>query len=281
MTTVTETRERVEPAESPAGKARAYRVTDVLFSEWSKICSLRSTAYTLLATIALGVGLGLLFTAAGAAQYEDSSAADRLDFDPTATSIKSYIIAQLAVGVLGVLVVTSEYATKMIMTSMVSVPRRSWLLGAKAAVFAAVALVVGQIVGFAAFFVGQPVLDARDAPSVSLGDPGVLRAVFGCGLYLAAIGLLGIALGTLLRATAGALAVLVSVTLLVPTLVTALPTSWETNVQKWWPTNAGSQIMAVHRDPDMFGPWAGYGMLCAWVALILAIAFAVFRTRDV
>ncbi|MYW01875.1 ABC transporter permease [Streptomyces sp. SID3343] len=251
------------------------------YSEWSKLCSLRSTAYTLLVTIALGVGLGLLLSAAGAAGFKDASAADRLDFDPTASSTKSYLFAQLALGVLGVLAVTSEYATKMIMPSAVSVPRRSWLFGAKAAVFAGVALVVGQVVGFAAFFVGQPVLKAQQVPYVSLGDPHVLRAVFGCGLYLAAIGLLGVALGTLLRATAGALAVLMSFTLLVPTLTTALPGSWETNAQKWWPTNAGSRIMAVHRDPDMLGPWAGYAMLCVWVAVILAFAFALFRRRDV
>ncbi|WP_406290144.1 ABC transporter permease [Embleya sp. NBC_00896] len=280
MSAATETRKRTEAAEPVAGTPRSYRLTDVLYSEWSKIASLRSTAYTLLVTIALGVGLALLFSAAGAAEFKDASAADRLDFDPTATSTKSYIIAQLALGVLGVLVVTSEYATKMIMTSMVSVPRRSRLLGAKAVVFAGVALAVGQIVGFAAFLVGQPMLKGQEAPYVSLRDPGVLRAVFGCGLYLAAIGLLGVALGTLLRATAGALAVLVSVTLLVPTLVTALPGSWETNVQKWWPTNAGSRIMAVRRDPDLLGPWAGYAMLCAFVAVILAFAFAVFRGRD-
>ncbi|MFI6376550.1 ABC transporter permease [Streptomyces sp. NPDC050546] len=268
-------------AERGRAASRPYRMTDVLRSEWMKIRTLRSTTYTLLVTIGLGVGLGLLFTAAGAAGYGSGSAGDKASFDPTATSVKSYILAQLALGQLGVLAVTSEYATGMMRTSLTAVPRRARLLGAKALVFCVVALVVGEIVAFAAFFAGQPVLRARDVPSASLGDPDVLRAVFGCGLYLAAIGLLGIALGTLLRATAGALAVLVSVTLLIPVISTALPGSWPNAVHKWWPTSAGSRIMAVHHDSEALGPWQGYGVLLAAVAVILAAAFVVLRRRDV
>ncbi|TCO59630.1 ABC transporter permease [Actinocrispum wychmicini] len=258
-----------------------HRATDLLLSEWTKLRTLRSTSYTLLVTIALGVGLGLLFSAAGAARYKTAGPAEQAAFDPTSTSMKSYILAQLAVGVLGVLVVTSEWATGMIRTSVTSVPRRGRLLAAKALVFAVVALAVGQIVGFAAFFVGQAVLAAQNVPHVTLGEPNVLRAVFGCGLYLAVIGLLGVALGTILRATAGALVVLVAVTLLLPTLATALPDTWENAFQKWWPTNAGSQIMAVQRSPDVFGPWAGYGVLGGFVAMVVAIAFLLFRSRDV
>ncbi|MEU1802450.1 ABC transporter permease subunit [Streptomyces sp. NPDC019937] len=264
-----------------AGPSRPYRVTDALRSEWMKIRTLRSTAYSLLVTIGLGVGLGLLFSAAGAARYDAGTAADRAAFDPTAASVKSYILAQLPLGQLGVLTVTSEYATGMIRTSLTSVPRRTRLLAAKAAVFAVVALVVGQVVGFAAFLVGQPVLGAKGVPNASLGDPGVFRAVIGCGLYLAAIGLLGVALGTLLRATAGALAVLVSTTLLIPVISTAFPESWADVVATWWPTNAGSQIMAVRTDPDRLGPWAGYGVLLASVAVVVTMAFVVFRRRDV
>ncbi|WP_051468156.1 ABC transporter permease [Actinomadura oligospora] len=263
-----------------AGSLRPYRVTDALRSEWLKIRTLRSTAYTLLVTVGLGVGLGLLFTAAGAAGYETGGADDHASFDPTATSLKSHILAQLALGQLGVLVVTSEYATGMIRTSLTSVPRRTRLLASKAAAFSAVALATGQLVGFTTFLAGQPVLAARHVPHAGLGDPHVFRAVFGCGLYLAVIGLLGVALGALIRSTAGALAALVTATLLIPVISTALPTRWADVAHRWWPSDAGGQIMAVRQDPEALGPWAGFGVLCLAVGMVLALAVAVFRERD-
>ncbi|MEV5575197.1 ABC transporter permease [Spirillospora sp. NPDC052269] len=269
------------PGTGDVESLRPYRVADALHSEWLKIRTLRSTAYTLLVTIGLGVGLGLLFTAAGAAGYDGGDADVRASFDPVATSLKSHILAQLALGQLGVLVVTSEYATGMIRTSLVSVPRRTRLLGSKAAAFFAVAMVTGQLVGFATFLAGQRVLAARHVPHVGLGDPHVLRAVFGCGLYLAVIGLLGVALGALIRSTAGALAVLVSTTLLIPVVANALPSRWADAAHKWWPSTAGGQIMVVHRQPETLAPWAGFGVLCLFVGLVVAVAFAVFRKRDV
>jgi hypothetical protein len=260
---------------------RPYRMADVLLSEWSKIRTLRSTMYTLLATVALGVGLSLLFSGASAAGYKVATPAEQALFDPTAASVRSCIIAQLAIGVLGVLVVTSEYATRMMRTSVTAVPRRGRLLAAKALVFSVVALLVGQVVGFAAFYLGQLALATEHVPHAALSQPGVFRAVTGCGLYLAAIGLLGIGLGTIVRATAGAISVLVAITLLIPVLSTMLPDSWATGFQKWWPTNAGGRLATVLPNHDLLSPWTGFGVLVVFVATVVAIAFTMFHFRDV
>jgi ABC-2 type transport system permease protein len=258
----------------------ATTLADALRSEWTKLRTLRSTVWTVLVTIALGVGFGALLSLAGARNYAELAPADRPSFDPTATSLAGHILAQLAIAVLGVLIVTSEYATGMIGTSLTVVPRRGRLLAAKAVVLTAVALVVGEIIGFGSFFVGQAVLAAQHTPHVGLGEPHVLRAVIGAGLYLAVMGLLGVAVGTLVRATAGALAIMVAVTLLVPAFIPALPDSWAHVVGRFWPTMAGNQIMTVLPDPHVLAPWAGFGLLCATVALVLAVALHVFRTRD-
>jgi ABC-type transport system involved in multi-copper enzyme maturation permease subunit len=255
-------------------------MTGILLSEWTKLRSLRSTAYTLLAMAVLAIGLGVLISSGAGAGYPELPPAERDAFDPTQLSTQSYLAAQLAIGVLGVLVITSEYATGMIRTSLAAVPRRERLLAAKVVVFTAVALVTGLVVGFGAFLLGQLTLAGTDAPYATLGQPHVPRAVAGAGLYLAAIGLLGVAVGTLVRSTAGGITVLVAVTLLVPAFGQGLPGGWGERLVRWWPTTAGSQVMTVKSDPDLLGPWAGYGVLCVAVAATLAVAFAVLRARD-
>jgi ABC-2 type transport system permease protein len=250
--------------------------TDAVRSEWTKLRTLRSTAFTLLTAAVLAIGLSVLFANGMVRRAEE----DATEFDPTGASLQSFILVQLAISVLGVLVVTSEYATGMIRTSLTAVPRRHRVLAAKALVFSAVALVVGQVVAFASFLVGQAVLAGLTAAHVTLGDPSVLRAVVGCGLYLAMVGLLGVAVGVLVRATAGAVLVMVALTLLVPLLTPALPSSAAKAVGTYGPFGAGTRVMAVTDDPALLGPWAGFGVLCLWVAATLAAAFAVFRRRD-
>jgi ABC-type transport system involved in multi-copper enzyme maturation permease subunit len=255
-------------------------VKGVLYSEWTKFTSLRSTAYTLAATALIGVGVTGLVAAGQARQYALADAADRADFDPS-TIMRSFLLTQLTIGVLGVLVVTSEWATGMMRTSLTVVPGRGRLFAAKALVFTSVALVAGQAVGFSAFLLGQRLLASGDAPHLALGDPGVLRSVIGYGLYLALTGLLGVALGTLLRSTAGSLAALVAATLLVPAFMPALPRSWAEFMHKWWPPTAGTRVMALAPEAHSFGPWAGLTVLAGAVAAVTAVAVVVFRRRDV
>ncbi|TQL99104.1 hypothetical protein FB559_4760 [Actinoallomurus bryophytorum] len=258
----------------------AARFAGAVRSEWTKLRTLPSTAWTVLVAAALGVGFGALLSYAGGRKYTTLAPADQASFDPTATSLSGHVMAQQAIAVLGILVITSEYATGMISTSLTAVPRRARLLGAKAMVLAVVALAVSEVIGFGMFFTGQAVLAAQGVPHAGLGEPHVLRAVIGAGLYLAVVGLLGVAVGTLVRATAGAVATMVAVTLLVPIFATALPESWSRVVGRFWPTMAGQQIMAAGHGAHALGPWAGFGLLCAAVGVVLGAALVVFGTRD-
>lgn len=255
-------------------------MNDVLRSEWTKLRSLRSTWMTLLCTAALGIGLGALIAHGRAVAYLSATPDDQAAFDPAATSLTSIVIAQLAIGVLGVLVMTSEYATGMMQPSLTVVPRRGRLYAAKVLVFGGLALVSGQVIGFVSFFLGQAVIAGVGAPHASLGEPGVLRAVVGCGLYLAVLGLFGLALGALVRATAGALALLVTLTLLVRLLSAALPQSWQAWMNRFWPTTAGDKITTVVPVPHTLAPWAGFGLLAAFTAAFLIGGYTLLRTRD-
>jgi ABC-type transport system involved in multi-copper enzyme maturation permease subunit len=254
---------------------------NILRSEWTKFRSLRSTWLTTAVTILLGVAIGALTASGLASNYADLSAADRAGWDPTANSLTSIFVAQLAIGVLGVLVITGEYATGSIQPTMLAVPRRGRVLAAKAGVFATVAVLLGQLIGFTSFLVGQSVFAGTDVPHVTLAQPEVLRAVVGGGLYLAALGLLGLGLGAVLRSTAGAIGTLVSLTLLVRAVAQALPERWAEWMDKYWPTTAGERIFAVVPVDGALAPWSGFAVLCGFVALVGALGYTVLRTRDV
>jgi len=276
--TVTEPAERIAPA--PARTAYRSTFLTVMRSEWSKIRTLRSASYTLLAAVALGVGFGCLITFADARAYGTLSAADQAAWDPTGRSLSGVVMAQLAIGLLGSLVLTSEYATGMIRTSLTVVPNRARLLAAKTVVFALIALVAGEVIGFVSFFLGQAVLNGQHVPAATLGQPEVLRSVIGCGLYLAVVGLLGVAVGVLVRATAGAISIVAAATFLVPAFTPALPDSLAKFVGTYWPSMAARQLLLVHHDPGVLPPWTGFWLMAAAVAVVLAAAFAVFQRRD-
>lgn len=245
-------------------------------AEWIKLRSLRSNWYTLAGLFAVGLGVtALTMNAAGKAYAEDPRA-----WDPTGISLRSHVVAQLIIGVLGILVVTAEYATGLVQTSLIATPRRHRLLAAKVVVAVAVAAVAGQVLMFATFFLGQAVLAGQDLPHARLGDPGVLSAVTGGGLYLAVIAVLAAGLGTLMRATAGALATLVGIVFLVPGLAGAFPT-WLRELFTYWPTLGASAIFKTVPDPEFPHPWLNLAGMGAGVAAVLAVAFAVFRRRDV
>ena len=251
-----------------------------LHAEWIKLRSLRSTWYTLACLAVVGLGITALTAGSAGAEYAAASAEERQAWDPTARSLISYILAQLIIGVLGILVVTSEYATGLMQTTLIATPRRTRLLAAKAVLVASVALAAGQTLMFAAFLLGQALLSTQDVPGANLGDPGVLSAVTGGGVYLAAIALLAAGLGTIMRATAGAIATLVGIVFLVPA-VSALFPSWLQGVFAFWPSLGGSAVISTVPDPAFPHPWMNLGGMCLGVAAVLAVAFVVFRRRDV
>ena len=270
------------PRRPELGSGRVTQL-NVIRAEWIKLRSLRSTGFSLLAAVVIIVGLGTLFSAVRAHRFgQDNGQNGRFieHLDPTLVSLRGVFLAQLAIGVLGVLVITGEYSTGMIRSSIAAVPRRSPVLFAKALVFAVVALVVTELAAFAAFLLGQQAL-ASTHLQASLSTPGAGRAIFGAGLYLTLIGLLAVGLGFLIRNTAGAIATLFGLVLVLPLLAEALPSPYSTDVSKYLPLNAGTQIMATTNvDPTMLGPWAGLGVTALYAVIALIGGAVMLKRKD-
>lgn len=268
--------------QAPASAASVGRVTfpRVLRAEWVRFRSLRSTWITLAVTVVIVVGLGALFTAARAAHWPPRDPGEAVTFDPTRASLGGTFLAQLSIGVLGVLIVSGEYATGMIRATFTAVPRRLTVLVARTVVFAIVTLVVLVPTCVLAFVIGQHFLSSAHIQT-SFAAAGVTRAVIGAGLYLVAVGLLGVGLGWLVRHTAGAIATLVGLLLILPILVHFLPDPWPDRISKWLPGEAGQALWSVRPDPNTLAPWTGFGVLMAYVAVAMVAAAVVLRRRDV
>ncbi|MCN9240523.1 ABC transporter permease [Streptomyces sp. RY43-2] len=266
---------RVIP-EAERGEVTQLRV---IHSEWIKLRSLRSTLCTLLAAVAAMIGLGFLFSYFTADRWPHLPPEERLAFDPTLVSLRGFFLAQLAVGVLGVLVVSSEYTTGMIRASLAAVPRRLPVLWAKALVYSAVVWALMTAASLTAFLVGQAALSGHGL-GTSLGAPGVLRAVLGAGLYLAVVGLIGVALGALIRNTAGAIATLLGALLILPVLAEALPSTWFDVINPFLPSTAGQGLVHVQHQPHTLAPWVGFGVFCCYALATLAGAAVTLKERD-
>jgi hypothetical protein len=254
---------------------------DVLASEWTKLRTVRSTYWTILVAIILGIGLGCAISAGNAHAYHSMSFRDRLEFDPTAFSTAGLFFAQLALGVFAILTMTSEYSTGTIRTTMAAVPQRGYTLVAKALLICVISLVVATGIAFAAFFICQQIF-AHYHLAVSIHAPGVLRAVIGGGLYVGVLTLFAIGLATIIRHTAGAITTLVAVVFIVPSVSQLLPHAWKVDFSRYLPANAGSAIIqVVHIDNDTLRPWPGFIVFVIWAAVILAIGWSLLRARDV
>ena len=241
-----------------------------LRAEWTKLRSVRSTVWTLLATVGLAVGFGALIGASQMSSWDNLDPAERLRFDPTSFSLSGLFLAQLAVGVLGVLIVSSEYATGQIRATLGATPQRLTVLAAKATTFIGVVLATG-IVASAAPSGSASAIFAAKGLDASIADPGVLRAVIGGALYLTGIGLLGVGVGAIVRRTAGAVAALVALLFIVPIVTGFLPSSFQETIGKYLPAQAGMAIFNVVPDPRALSPWTGFGVLLAYGAAALTI----------
>lgn len=275
------------PASSPAARrvtrpaASRPLLPDLLRSEWTKLRTVRSTYWTLLVMALAMVGLGALFTARY--RIEPVSAADRAAFDPTAYSLSGLFLAQLAAAVLGAMAITSEYATGSIRATFTAAPSRWMVLTAKVVVLGAVTASVGTIASFITFVVGQHIL-ATKGLEAHIGDPGVVRAIIGAGLYLAVVGLLALGFGALIRRTAGAIAVVVTLMFILTGLVAALPTTWQNAITGYLPSNAGQAIVGhtrfAARAALLLPPGVGFAIFCGYAAAALIAAAVVLSRRD-
>jgi ABC-2 type transport system permease protein len=275
----------VTPARRPAGPAAGGRggFANLMRAEWTKIRSVRSTVWTLLIFIVVCVGLTALLTWLTESHWNGPQAASRnasVLSDPVGFILGAGVgLGQLAIAVLGVLVMTSEYSSGVIRASLLAVPRRIPMLAAKVVVFAALLIVVTEIVAFCSFFAGSTILHAH--VPVSLGDSGVARAVAGAGLYLTVLGLFSLAIGTMIRHTAGAISTAIGVVFVLPILSGLLPGSWGAHINAYLPEQAGTLITHTHEVAgDLLSPWQGFGVLCIWAALMLAVAAYLLARRD-
>ena len=250
----------------------------VVLSEWTKLRSLRSSRLSLLVAFGLVVGLGLLIPYVSVSNWKAGT--PTAGYNSVERSLGGIYLAQLAFGVLGVLLVSGEYSTGMIRASFAAVPKRLPVLWAKLGVFLAVTLVLGTVACVIAFFGGQAIFASKHVDA-SLGDPHVLRAVLGAGLFLAAIGSLGIALGALLRNTAAGIATLTALLFVLPVIVNVLPRSWADAIGPYLPGTAGTAIIAIWPSHDQLAPWTGLGVLCAYAAVATALAAVMLVRRDV
>jgi ABC-2 type transport system permease protein len=269
-------------ASAPVAEGTEPSFAGTMLAEWTKIRSVRSTIWSLVILVTVTLIFTALFMEMGIANWNKTDPAQQaeLRLDPTGTILGSgLLLSQLAVCVLGVLTVASEYSTGMIRASLLAVPKRIPVLAAKGAVFALLILVVGELTAFGSFLVGAPILHEK-AP-VALGDPGVLRAVLGTGLYLSLLGLFALALGAIIRHTAAAITGVVALVLVIGPMARTLPGSVGRHIHGYLPTEAGYLITQQHsRAADVLGPWQGLGVFALWTAALLALAAVLLRRRD-
>ena len=269
-------------------------------SEWIKFRSLRSTWWSIGVALLISIGLGILFSAL---RGNDIVHHGGFEPDQTALSLRGFYLAQLAVGVLGVLFVTGEYSTGMIRATLAAIPRRLPVWAAKIAIFAVVIFVVTLVAAFVAFLGGQAVLsgyhvhevmtvgphgtvsitqdpNALHALGVSITYPGAVRAIFGAALYMVGVGLLGLGFGFVIRNTGGAIAALFGLILVLPLLAQALPSSLQQHVSKYLPLLAGTAGMNTVPGTNQLSPWAGLGVFALYVVAALIAGLVVLRRRD-
>lgn len=251
----------------------------VLRSEWTKLRSLRSTVWSLLVAAGLIIGGGVLASSVTASNWPPPKAADRAAFDPTAVSLTGVYLAQVAVGVLGVLLISGEYGTGMIRSTLAAVPRRLPVLCGKAIVFALITFALCAASTLVAFFSGQSILSGKHI-GVGFDHAGVARAVLGSALFLGAVGLLGLGLGALLRNTAGAISALFGLLFVLPFATGFLPADWSDRIGKYLPYSAGTAITNVSPDSNSLAPWTGFGVFCLYATVALGLAAWQLRRRD-
>jgi ABC-type transport system involved in multi-copper enzyme maturation permease subunit len=255
----------------------------LLLTEWTKIRSVRSTVWTLAVFVVVSLGLTGLLTwltmrALNLGRQDARSA--NIAADPVNFIMNTGLgLGELAICVLGVLVITSEYSSGTIRASLLAVPTRIPMFIAKAVVFSALVFVVGEAVAFGSFFIGAVAVHSHF--SVSLGQPGVTRAVIGAGLYLTVLGLFAMSIGALIRHTAGGIAIVIGLVLVIFPLLSLLPYSWGAHIHAYAPTVAGRLITADQAQPgQLLSPWQGFGVFCGWTALLLIIGAYLLRRRD-
>jgi ABC-2 type transport system permease protein len=271
-----------QPARRPASERSHGGVTQtrVLRSEWTKLWSLRSTRWSLVTAVVGMAGLGMLIAAFRMGHWSHLSAQERASYDPIDNGVGGYHLAQLAIGVLGVLVISGEYATGMIRSSFMAVPHRLPVLWAKAATFAAVTFTLMLPSTFVSFLGVQAIVSQHHLQA-SVGDPHALRAIVGTALFLTVLAVLAVGIGGLVRSTAGGIATLVGLLFVLPGITALLPSNLGDAISPYLPLNAGFAVATSTFDNSHhLMPWTGFAVFCGYAALALGLAALTLIRRD-
>lgn len=257
------------------------RVTQrrVMRSEWTKLRSVRSTRWSLLVTLLLIIGIGVLACIVFEARWPHLNPDERAHFHPLRVTLAGVNFAQLAIGVLGVLAITAEYSTGMIRATFSAVPKRLPVLWGKALVFGAITFAVTLPAVFIVFFAGQGILSGRHI-NIALSHPGVLRALFGAPLYLTIMGLFGLGLGAIVRNTAAGISLLAAIVFVLPPILGLLPSNISDSINPYLPNTAGGAVWTITPDPHTLAPWTGLALFAGYAALSLVIAAVLLQRRD-
>jgi ABC-type transport system involved in multi-copper enzyme maturation permease subunit len=273
---LTTTPASVRPAD-PVLKVTQARV---VVSEFTKFRTVRSTVWTLLVSVVLIIGISALFSAVTASQYHTFDAADRATFNPVSISLSGMMFAVVAIGVLGVLMISGEYSTGMIRSSLTAVPRRLPVLWGKLAVFAGVIFSISLVASLISFFLGQALLNGHHL-GVSVAAPGAVRSIIGAALYVTVAGMIGVALGALFRNTAAGIATFAGVFFVIPPLTGLLPASISDHLSQYLPSYAGDALWGGARSvTNALSPWTGFAVLCGYAVVVIAAAALRLRRVD-
>ena len=268
------------PAARP-GRGVALRRT--IRSEFTKIRSVRSPYWTLFVLVLASVAWCVAYCLGTVHSWPTMSAPDRASFDGAQDSVLGLaLLGQLVFVVLGALMITSEYSTGMIRTSLTVMPRRGTLYAAKAAVFAAVSLVVSFATSFGSYFLGRTLLSSTHV-SMSLSQPGVLRSVVVAALYVEVCGLFAVGVGALVRNTAGALTLAFAFLMLLPQLLRALPDFLHHALMRWVPGGDALNVMTSTKGGPMqymFSAWGELAVFAGYAAILLVLGAVQFSRRD-
>lgn len=265
-----------------AGTADRYRLADAARMEWLKLRSLRSTSWSAVVFVLAMLGIGAALLRYYPSHWSHLSAANRAAFDPTSDCFAGMVIGQLAVGIIGVLMMTSEYSSGAIRSTLAAIPDRRLLLAAKALVLGSAALAVGLVTCLLTFAIDQYlVLGSLPSVHTTLTEAAPLRAVLMMGGYTALAGLLGVGIGAIVRHSAGGIAVLAGLLFVVPAILAFTPDSVQYSVGPYLPmTIAENSLSVVKPVAHAMAPWTGFVLLCGYAALVLAVGGWLLARRD-
>jgi ABC-type transport system involved in multi-copper enzyme maturation permease subunit len=270
--------DKVHLSALPPASGRAG-IVGTIRSEYTKLWSVRSTYWTLLVLVLVCIGLCWLISGEIASHFNQIGTPGHPNFDATNVSLEPLSLGMLVIAVLGTLVITTEYSTGMIRTSLTAQPRRGVVYVGKALVFGVIALVIGEVLSFIMFFLGQALLHSTGR-SVTLSDSGVTTAVVGGGLFLAVCGLFAFGIGSIIRHTAGAIAATIGLLFVLPIVWNALPQSWQNDGFKFLPSQAGMSIWRTRPQVYYYGRWTEFLIFVGYTAALLIVGYILFKRRD-